>query len=261
MNGHGRAALGLARRGLAVFPLRPGTKEPMTKNGFKSATKDSSKVADWWRMHPEANVGVATGRVSGIVVVDVDDVDALVGLVDRLGPLPQTLAVRTPRGGMHFWLRDEGRRFACSVGKLAPGIDVRGDGGYVVAPPSVSAFGGAWTWRTDGVTPAPAPAEWAIAMSSPVARTNGTTWSPVSPRPTEDWIAMLRGPIREGARNDSLTQLTGHLLRRYVDVYVVHELIVMVNAARCSPPLPEREVERIVDSVSAIEKRRRDRRG
>ena len=136
-----RAALGYSRRGIPVFPCEPGGKRPLTYNGFWDATTDAPRLSAWWRRWPDANVGVPTGEQSGLLVLDVDPgaggPDSLALLESLYGPLPQTAKARTGGGGIHYFFRypaDETVRN--SAGKLGPGLDVRGEGGYVVVPPS-----------------------------------------------------------------------------------------------------------------------------
>src|ERR1044072_8720330 len=112
----------------------PG-KHPLTTDGFKSSSKDLSRVKDWWRQYPQANIAIATGKVSNIVVLDVDPRH---GGFDSLAKyqLPQTMKARTGGGGEHYFFRPGEREIRNSAGKLGAGLDIRGEGGYVVAPPS-----------------------------------------------------------------------------------------------------------------------------
>jgi hypothetical protein len=136
-----RAALAYSRRGIPVFPCEPGGKKPLTYNGFWDATTDAPHLSAWWRRWPDANVGVPTGEQSGLLVLDVDSdaggPDSL-ALLERLyDPLPRTAKARTGGGGVHVFFRyPAGEMVRNSAGKLGPGLDVRGEGGYVVVPPS-----------------------------------------------------------------------------------------------------------------------------
>jgi hypothetical protein len=136
-----RAALAYSRRGIPVFPCEPSGKRPLTYNGFWDATTDLPRLSAWWRRWPDANVGVPTGEQSGLLVLDVDsDADGpdSLALLERLyGPLPRTAKARTGGGGVHVFFRyPAGEVVRNSAGKLGPGLDVRGEGGYVVVPPS-----------------------------------------------------------------------------------------------------------------------------
>lgn len=140
-------ALRLAGEGIPVFPCRSQdaatngkkAKSPLTKNGFKGATTDEHTIRFWWAKWPGAAIGMPTGRASGLFVLDVDKKNgcdgeaSLVSLMQEHGPLPPTKRVDTPTGGFHLYFQvPDGVKILCSAGKLGPGIDVRGDGGYVI---------------------------------------------------------------------------------------------------------------------------------
>jgi hypothetical protein len=160
-------------RGWAVFPLRANTKKPACKNGCLQATRSPEDLKKLFREGAEYNVGIATGSKSGVFVVDLDlkapdeegkgGADGLTEfekLVSERGAMPDTLMVRTPRGGVHlyFQMPGDGAKVPSGVNVMGPGIDVRGDGGYVVAPGSV-VFGNTYTIECDAP---PAPAPWWI---------------------------------------------------------------------------------------------------
>ena len=130
------------RRACRCSRACPGGKRPLTRRGFLDATTDAAQVAAWWSRTPNANIGIPTGAASGVVVVDVDvhgPIDGRVawtraadaGLVDGAG-----LLVRTPTGGMHAYFPATPGREQRSWQAAAAGIDFRGDGGYIIAPPS-----------------------------------------------------------------------------------------------------------------------------
>ena len=132
----------LASRDIPVFPCTPGGKQPLTNHGFHDATSDLSAVKNWWQRWPDANIGMPTGAISGVDVVDVDVHPGGngFGAFERAtaAGIAQGWAwlIRTPSGGVHaYYLRsqvDEQRSWQ------VPGqhVDFRGDGGYIVAPPS-----------------------------------------------------------------------------------------------------------------------------
>ena len=136
-----KAALAYARRGVPVFPCEPGAKRPLTRNGHWDATKAPHAIERWWKRWPSANVGVPTGKKSGVVVLDVDVDDGgpeSLARLERVGvPVPKTARTRTGGGGVHVFFRYlRGTEIRNSAGMLGPGLDVRGEGGYVVVPPS-----------------------------------------------------------------------------------------------------------------------------
>ena len=148
-----KAALAYARRGVPVFPCQPGAKRPLTLNGHWDATKDPHAIEQWWKRWPSANVGVPTGKKSGIVVLDVDVTTGgpkSLAKLERKGvPVSKTARARTGGGGIHIYFRyPKGTEIRNSAGLLGPGLDVRGEGGYVVVPPSRTQDPYEWTDRS-----------------------------------------------------------------------------------------------------------------
>lgn len=247
-----RAAVALAIRGLHVFPVAPRAKTPATAHGVLDATVDPSVIDRWWRAN-DYNVAIATGRVSNIFVVDIDGVDAeaeLRKLEAKHGLLPATVETITANGRHLYFRYPTGTTIGNSVGKIAAAIDTRGDNGYVLAPPSVHPSGKRYAWSVDSANAiAPAP-DWLVQIIA--APANGSEATPPS-----EWRRLATEGVAEGARNDTVARLTGHLLRHYVDARVTLELIRTWNALRCRPPLADKEVMAIVNSVAGKELKRR----
>jgi hypothetical protein len=248
-------ALALARRGLWVFPLRPRDKVPLTSDGFKSATTDSGLIEQWWHAVPAANIGIATGERSDIFVLDVDGADAeaeLRKLETEHGALPPTVEVITGRG-RHLWWNYPDKPVRNSAGKVGAGLDIRGEGGYVLAPPSVHPSGRAYCWSVDSADAIAGAPSWLVTKAN---GGNGNSGNGTA-APASTLRGLLYDGVSEGARNDSAARLAGHLLRRHVDPLVTLEMLLAWNATRCRPPLDEDEVVAIVDSIAARELKRR----
>ena len=154
--------------------------------------------------------------------------------------------------GRHIFLLypDPPARVRNSAKKIAPDIDVRGDGGYVVAPPSIHPSGNAYCWSVDSARTFAAAPDWLLTLIAEPA--NGAA----AVTPPSEWRELVKG-VAEGARDCSAAKLAGYLLRRRIDPFVTLELLRGWNATRCAPPLPERDIERIVDSIATRELRRR----
>jgi hypothetical protein len=171
-------ALALAERGVSVFPVHtirdgfcscgkpdcksPG-KHPRTQHSWKDATRDPAVIENWWAQWPDANIAVATGKVSGIVVLDIDGEKGearLQELEAQFAPLLETVEVRTGRG-RHLWFRypKDVDHIPSSAGD---GLDVRADGGYVVVPPSVHASGRSYEWAQSEITGWPELPVWGV---------------------------------------------------------------------------------------------------
>ncbi len=244
------AALDLARRGWPVFPCRRDSKTPLTRNGFKDATLNPDEIGGLFQTL-DPNVAVRTGAVSGIVVLDVDGDDgfeSLHRLAREHGPLPRTASVKTPRGGQHFYFAHPGGTVPCSVGNLGPGLDVRGDGGYVLVPPSV--VNGRAYVVDDEAPIAPLPGWLLERITHTRPRGNGQA------RDATHWRDLAANGVSEGARNDSCARLAGHLLARGVDPFVCLELVVAWDGQRNQPPLGADEAAQVVRSIARREAER-----
>ena len=139
-----RAALEYARNDYAVIPCKPGSKTPLTPNGGKDATTKKATIRAWWQKWPDANIGIATGTKSGVWVLDIDGEDGDIAIADleqKYGNLPDTVEVETPNG-WHLWFDLPSKPLVKTIaGKLGTGLDVRGEGGLVIAPPSIHPSG------------------------------------------------------------------------------------------------------------------------
>jgi Bifunctional DNA primase/polymerase, N-terminal/AAA domain len=171
------------KMGWAVFPAPPGTKAGYSDLGYENTnrkwgqSKDATEIRRMFAMHSEANVGIPTGAVNGFFALDVDTVDghnkdgfaSLEALEAQRGILPDTLQAESPSGSRHYLFKHPpGVRIANSAGKVAPGIDIRGDGGMIVAPPSIKPAAGEYRWRNT-LTIADAPA-WLVEIVSSVEK-------------------------------------------------------------------------------------------
>ena len=150
------AAREYAAHGWAVLPIAPAGKRPLNFGGCRAAGTAPAVIDGWWARWPAANVGIATGAVSGIAVLDVDGElgrRSLAELETRHGVLPGTISSVTARGVHIFYAHVDG--LGIGAGRYGPGLDHRGDGGYVVVPPSVHPSGHVYTWLDAADDPAP----------------------------------------------------------------------------------------------------------
>lgn len=265
------AALSYARAGWPVFPLhapteqgcscrKPGCKDvgkhPRTRNGLRDATTDEATIRARWGTWPEANIGIRTGPESGLLIADADADEGLASL-DRLqeehGLLPaDTPLVQTGGDGTHAYLKYPATMtIRNSVKTIAPGIDIRAAGGYVVAPPSLHVSGRRYRWLDELRAPAVAPA-WFLELIERAARsTNGNgrahnaTDDPNAQRGGNDG-----GDIPEGQRNETLASIAGRMRWANLTVDEITAALLRVNSKRCKPPLDEDEVRKIARSMS-----------
>lgn len=237
------AALLYAKEGLAVFPLKPRTKEPATFNGYKSATTNQEKIMRWWSENPNYNIGIATGSYSGgLVVVDLD-VKEEKGEDGREvwhewerehGEFPESWRSITGRGGYHLIYRDAATH-KCSSG-LYPGVDVRADGGYIVAPPSIHTNGRTYEWEIG-----PGDCEIAPVNDSVVNFLMG----PIPEEWDKQTFEVLE-QIPEGTRVNTLVKLVCSQQAKGLSDEAIRAAVRAENEARCIPPLSEKELEKEV---------------
>jgi hypothetical protein len=248
------AALAYLRRGWSVVAIEPRGKRPLVRwEGFQHRLPRASDVSAWFRRRPDANIGIVTGRISGLAVIDVDPRHAgdetLAALEGEYAPLPSSVEVRTGGGGRHLYFTSpESLRSRVAIG---PGIDLRAEGGLVVAPPSIHSSGGLYRWEAlhhpDTTPIAPLPS-WLGRLVRGSGGGHPPTW----------WRQRVQQPVLEGTRNATLASLTGHLLCHGIDPEVALELLLCWNHARCRPPLPEEEVMGTVESITRTHLRRRE---
>ena len=264
------AALRIART-FPIFPLGEKSKIPLIPkaqggNGCLDATRDLEQIKAWWSEYPDANIGLATG--STLIVLDIDNREAEQRAADK--GLPTTVMARTPHGSHRFYSKPPDM----IVGNAAAlfgvvGIDRRGDGGYVAVSPSVTTCQKTnceqhrsgellgYHWAV-GKPMAPAP-EWLIEARP------STGASPDSLRiggaiDLSGWVDLAAKGVAVGARHVELVRLTGFVLGSSLEPRVGRELLHAWNAARCKPPLPHAEVERVVQDIAAKELRRQEPR-
>lgn len=237
---------------LPVFPVKPD-KSPHTPNGFKDASADETIVRHLWRKYRDANIGIPTGEASGWLVLDIDprhggDV-SLTALIDEYGELPATLEAHTGGGGHHIiFAYPKGSNIRNSAGKLGEGVDVRGEGGYIIVAPSIHASGKAYQWLNDH-KPAPVP-EWLLNLLSE-EKPISTDLSPSKARSQAKSGAAIGAVVIEGERNETLFRI-GCAMRGYESAGAaeIEAHLQEVNMQRCSPPLELAEVQKIAGSAA-----------
>ena len=252
-------ALLYAKRGWGVFPVYQaasigvcscpkGTacssvgKHPRIQRGFKAATTDEAVVRDWWERWPNANIGIATGKGSLLVVIDVDPRnggdESLCQLQETYGELSSRLIVETGGSGQHIYFSYPDQSVDLRSRDLTAGVQVKADGGYVVAPPSLHTSGEHYRWASadiSAVFPSPMP-DWLIALVAENSTKSGSSTSIIK-------------NIEYGARNTTLVEIAGVMRRKGLTPDELLPTLNAVNEGRCNPPLPQEEVVRVANSI------------
>ena len=241
-------------RGWSVIPIRSGDKRPLVRwEDFQHRRPTEAEARAWFCGCREAGIGIVTGAISGLVVVDIDVRHGGDGALEHIerehGRLPTTVECRTGGGGRHLYFAHPGGLVRNKVG-LAPGIDLRGDGGYVVAPPSLHGSGLRYVW-VDGRAPgntaiAPLP-DWLLQQTLEEPARRG--------HPIAYWRRLVCEGVAAGERNNTIASLAGHLFRHGLDPAIVLELLLCWNRVRCRPPLVDEEVASVVTSIRRLHER------
>lgn len=239
-----------------VFPLIPRDKKPITSNGFKDATTDLNQIVYWWTRYPYANIGIRTGKESSFIVIDIDSEighKSFEIFIRQYESLPKTIVSITGSGGKHILFRYPNIKNIVIKNRVnwLEKVDIRGDGGYIVVPPSIHPNGRRYTWeltsRPNEVKMAELPYWLLIIISEDKDKT--------TKRETSYWRYILNG-VNQGQRNNAATSLVGHLIRCNVNPAIIIEFMLMWNQKN-KPPLPERELESIIRSIARKDSRTR----
>jgi hypothetical protein len=251
-------AIAYAERGLHVFPLVARGKTPLTQHGLRDGSIEPEAIASWWASHPDANIGIRTGAVSNVVVLDVDGPEGEASLQD-LPPMPDTWCALTSTGA-HFYFSHPGHDVRNSAGRLGPGLDVRGDGGYVVAPPSIHPDGTRYVWAGEHRKLAPWPSWLEPAQNEPLSATESlrTYSAGVTVRGDRYAAAALAGEAEHvrtatvGTRNDALNR-AAFAVARFVATGELRgsDVAAVLTDAAVAVGLPEHEARRTIASAFA----------
>ena len=243
------AAIEYAKKGFAVFPLKYRDKVPLTRNGCKDATTDAAQIKAWWQKYPNANIGLATGAVSqNIFVIDLDidedrGIDGYHSLEDwqrEHGDFPETWTAITGRGGYHLSYRGNGK--VKNRAGIIDGVDIRGNGGYVVAPPSIHKNGNRYEWEYS-------PDEFEIAKAD-----NNVEYFLNHDNPRQGTAFTMPNIVAAGQRNQMLFRFACMMQAKGASDQSVFAATMAENDSVCSPPLTEQEVRIIVASATKYDK-------
>ena len=243
------AAIEYAKKGFAVFPLKYRDKVPLTRNGCKDATTDAAQIKAWWQKYPNANIGLATGSVSqNVFVIDLDidedrGIDGYHSLEDwqrEHGDFPETWTAITGRGGYHLYYRGNGK--IKNRAGIIDGVDIRGNGGYVVAPPSIHKNGNRYEWEYS-------PDEFEIAKAD-----NNVEYFLNHDDQKQSAAFTMPNIVAAGQRNQMLFRFACMMQAKGASDQSVFAATMAENESSCSPPLTEQEVRIIVSSATKYDK-------
>lgn len=262
----GTAALRYAKQGWQVFPThsvldgacscqRPDcespAKHPRTQKGLLDATSDRNVIEAWWATWPDANIGVRTGEVSGIAVIDIDlknDGPAQWAALQAQHGGIETLTAATGGGGQHLVFATlPAQKLRSGSNVLGRGLDTRGEGGYIIAPPSVHISGNRYQW-VNRTTPISVPKWVAWPLFQVEASVKNGSKSPAHPDHPQ-WVseALAKG-VGQGERNALAARLAGYFHQKGLPKDIIIQ-VMEPFAERCQPPMGLHELLRTIESV------------
>lgn len=236
------------RRFWKVFPVNPNTKAPLVTDPFGKASYNEHDIFTLFSPFPEAAYGIPCGPINGITVLDIDRKNGIDGLVEfnKLElDVPETAVVKTPSNGYHIYFETAEMKVPNSVSTIAPGIDVRGAGGYVLGPDSTTPMG-KYIWDLDHLSPIGKLAKMPTKLLQLIRRDNSE--DPCVPLPKSNVRYELLEPINQGQRNNKMASRIGFLLKK-LDPARAWKAAEHINTKCCKPPLDHRELDRTFRSI------------
>ena len=255
MNRNGKIAQLYASKGMAVYPVQPRGKAALLPGGFNNATLDPDEIENIWDHDPDANIGIATGSISHLFALDVDlDKDkgkdgfrSIREWEQEHGTFPTTVMDITGRGGSHLLFAYDGKDIPSTV-DLYNGVDIRGEGGGIVVPPSEHENGRRYEWE---VSP----------DDMPIAQADDNVLSFIRnglklKKKELPFMANTDPPavVPEGKRNDYLFKLSCSLQAKGLSDDAILQAIITENKSKCNPPLTEKEIITLIKSAMKYDK-------
>jgi bifunctional DNA primase/polymerase-like protein len=254
------SAVALGKRGLPVFPCWPRRKEPAVRDFLRLAAIDPVIIRRFWGDQGQYNIGLVTGRRAGVWVLDIDGNEGeatLAALEKEHGALPPTVGATTGNGRHDYfnWADGFDIRNAQNRDDL-PGLDWRGEGGYVLAPPSIHPSGREYAWSVDSANAFADAPDWLlrIVTARSARRANGNGQSALMP---QEWDAFMSREHEGSRRASAIAKVFGLLVRKDVPSVVALEFARMFDREKNKDSLGEDEVKRICDGISELEIGRR----
>ena len=258
-----RAALELCDYEIPIFPIRPRDKRPITKDWQKVATSDKSEINFRWNQNPKANIGIPTGPISGLVVIDVDvDEEKQIYGSESIrewekehGDFPETWTAKTGRGGTHYYFKAP-ENCPGPATHILDCVDFRGDGGLIVAPPSIHENDNRYEWEIGPDDIEVAECNQSVLDLIELVRCGNKSKSKKTGDGEERKKFRVPEVITQGQRNHTLTQLAGSLWAQGIDKDSIRGVLVNTNNSKCVPPVGEDEIDSIVESIGSYEQGR-----
>lgn len=235
-------ALNYRRMNLSVIPVGPDKRPLISWKEYQDRHATEEEITAWWTRQPNANIGIVTGKISGITVLDCDSDEAIAEFQKvKIGMPP---AVKTPRGMHYYYKYEDGDRNTVKVGNLD--MDIRGEGGYVVAPPSINDKGQRYSWHSS-LSSINALSSFSFKNITRVREANVVPFGPHSPQ-TSTTSTSVYNYFTQGRRDDDLFHVANCLVKGGAKSDIIRQTLEML-AYSCDPPFPEREIETKIQSA------------
>ena len=239
--------------GWQIFPAKPHDKSPFISGWQYRASADPIEIEQMFTPFPEAMIGLPTGPINGLTILDLDrknGVDGVESFRRMTLPCSTRAVVRTPTGGFHLYFRTWNKILPSPIGIL-PGIDIRSNGAYVIAPGSISDFG-SYDWGGDDQVKPDSITELCSMLENFIQNPPNRRIGKKHKRETR--VELLE-PIYEGNRDCEMTRRCGYLFRKGYSEFEVEAMLLEINSRCVHPPLPERDIQRICRSIAKREGR------
>ena len=248
------AALKYLDLGWSVIPLRQDKKPRIKWAEYQRRLPTVGEVSEWWGRWPGANIGIVTGAISGLIVIDIDSSDGHEALIASIGEIPGTIAQKTGKpGGRHLFFRHPGNGTKYqNMARTITDVDVRADGGYVMVAPSVHPNGTQYQWDID-------PAEMGLTDLLDIpgdlkSMLKADKKAKKKKQNNEGWVNDLLLGVKKGARNDSAAKLAGYYIKLGMEIGAVESAMMSWNNNN-EPPLDYKELRSVIASIAEREGR------
>jgi len=242
-----------ANLGWTVIPLEPEEKKPLVKwEKYQKIQASAEQIEQWWKQHPNANIGIVTGSVSGIIVIDIDSSAGQENYIAKFNQLHNTISQATGKpNAIQQFFKHPGDQKYHNMTKMLPDVDVRADGGYVVVPPSIHPNGTQYKWIID---PTEMGLDDLLELPEEIKK-QLFAQTDRKPRNIEGWVQEALMGVEEGRRTDTCAKLAGYYLRKFEGDAEQVEILLQNWNERNIPPLDWKAVNTVIKSIEKREGR------
>jgi len=250
------AALKYAESGFSVIPVKPDKKPFIKWEEHQKQKASPDEIREWWAKWPGAMIGIVTGDISGLFVLDCDTAEGYEAVQEHI---PDSLLIptaRTPRGGWHLYFEAPEEKLTIGAG-IIPGVDFRGQGGYIIAPPSRNGAGSPYAWieglSLDEITPQPIPeALQSLLLTNSLYR---CVASEKESHKKSQEVTDSNNYLTEGRRDNDLFHAANCLVKGGCEIHTIKQILDML-ARNSNPPFPEKEIKTKIESALKRSERR-----